>query len=396
MSSSTFILPFSRCCPAPPGWWPATEPAVRTPESPARVLQHLRDGDSADALQAFGALADKATSMQDVVYSALPAAAGGMHRAMAQMSSDEQVEWLENWTLPDSTRKGVRLLSVPVPTETPPKVFDGPKFESNFHPVWFDGPQADTSPWLGLRSSGSKRPLFRNPRLSGKPVIPSEVKLTGESELRGWQSGFFRETQPPFERVQASNGTDDWRIESGVLIGAKQSDSQAAARPGLLQYQRPLLDGESIRYEFFLGGEGTIVHPAMGRLAFLLETGGMRIRWITTGESEWTGLSEDNMAMEPLNRRGPRTLPLQTGDWNAVQVDLVDGELLVQLNGELIYQRLMETDRGAQFGLYRPKRTSQARIRNPVMKGNWPDTVPDGFLEDPFRIKTDTPLASTK
>ena len=102
---------------------------------------------------------------------------------------------------------------------------DGSNFESNFHPVWFDGSAAHSSPWLGLRSSGTKRPVFRNIRLSGKPVIPREVRLTDGDQLRGWQSGFFGETQPGFQSrldaIEAGDRKFDWRIESGELICAR-------------------------------------------------------------------------------------------------------------------------------------------------------------------------------
>ncbi len=67
---------------------------------------------------------------------------------------------------------------------------------------------------------------------------------------------------------------------------------------------RPLLEGETLSYEFFYD-EGSIdVHPTLGRLAFLLEAGGVRIRWMTALTDEWTGLEPDNAVIEPLNRKG--------------------------------------------------------------------------------------------
>lgn len=265
------------------------------------------------------------------------------------------------------------------------------QFESNFHPVWFDTAAASTSPWVGLRSSGTKRPVFRNLRLEGEPTIPREVKLTLGDDLRGWQSGFFGETQPAFGGRQSPRAPDDpsshdWYMQSGTLIGAAKEAGEAS-RPGLLQYQRPLLDEESISYEFQLGDQNSVPHPAIGRLAFLLESSGVRVRWITTGDSDWTGLSADNAALEPLNRRGPRPLPLKEGESNRVEIQRRGDNVLLTLNGELIYQRPMEPGPAESFGLYRADRTEQVSVRDVTLTGNWPESIPEEFVKNPVTVK---------
>lgn len=269
------------------------------------------------------------------------------------------------------------------------------QFESNFHPIWFDEQASLASPWLGLRSGGTKRPVFRNLRLTGEPQIPRQIELITSDQLRGWMSGFYDESQPPISdsRMQPTDGgaaeakpVFDWRVEGDRIIAAKQTTSAEAGKPGLLQYQRPLLEDESITYEFLHQNDSSIVHPAVGRLAFLLEAGGVRLRWITTGESEWTGLPIDNAALEPLNRRGPRTLPLKQEAWNQVRVQRTGGEILVHLNGELIYQRPIEPNADTTFGLYRTARAHEVTIRNAIMTGNWPSTVPQDFLADPLTL----------
>ncbi|WP_442505323.1 DUF1583 domain-containing protein [Novipirellula sp. SH528] len=266
---------------------------------------------------------------------------------------------------------------------------DGAKFESNFHPVWFDDAAVGTSPWIGLRSSGSKRPVFRNIQIHGTPVVPREVQLTSGEQLRGWQSGFFAESQPPFraagEAEPKSESGFDWQLQSGELHAAKHEDEAAARKPGLLQYQRPLLGGETIKYEFMYDSDATIVHPAIGRLAFLVESGGVRVRWITTGETEWTGLQTDNAAIEPLNRRGPRPLPLKEKQWNAVTVKRSGGKCQITLNDELIYQRPDDFGGPHQFGLYRAVRSVTSRVRNVVLTGDWPESLPADFVTDPLR-----------
>lgn len=265
------------------------------------------------------------------------------------------------------------------------------QFESNFHPLWFDTQSALASPWVGLRSSGTKRPVFRNIRLTGEPIIPKQVELITGDQLRGWMSDFYGESQPPFYDLRMNETIPDtsvpsqpydWNVNNGQIIGAPQAVEVKIGQPGLLQYQRPLLESESITYEFLHQDEASIVHPAVGRLAFLIESGGVRLRWITTGDSEWTSLAVDNAALEPLHRRGSRLL--KENDWNQVRVQRIDQEILIHLNDELIYQRPLELNSDTTFGLYRAVRSGHVNIRKVIMTGDWPKTLPSEFLADPL------------
>ena len=79
-----------------------------------------------------------------------------------------------------------------------------------------------------------------------------------------------------------------------------------------LAYFRPLRSGETLRYEFFYRAGETMVHPSLGRLAFLLEPEGVRLHWMTDdGGTDWTGLAADNAFDEPANRRGDKPLSLK-------------------------------------------------------------------------------------
>ena len=43
-----------------------------------------------------------------------------------------------------------------------------------------------------------------------------------------------------------------------------------------------------------------MAHPALGRPAFLLEPGGIRLHWMTDrADQEWSGLNPDNAVEEP-------------------------------------------------------------------------------------------------
>jgi hypothetical protein len=284
---------------------------------------------------------------------------------------------------------------------------DRSEFAANLHPVWFDHHAALQSPWLGLRSLGKHRPMFRNFKLTGQPAIPRTVKLAAGDELRGWQARFFGESQPRFTPGTAPANAaapvaetvrkiaSDWTMTDGIIETAKQVVDEGESRQSLLQYQRPLLDGETIVYEFFHRADESEVHPAIGRLAFLFEPEGIRIRWISDGEREWTGLAEDNATLEPLNRRGPRPFPLKENDWNAVSVALDKGTIGITLNGSQVYSREMNARQNSaeKFGLYRD-RAFGVKVRNVVMTGDWPYEVPKEFFDNPTTLigseKTDT------
>jgi hypothetical protein len=257
----------------------------------------------------------------------------------------------------------------------------GATFLANRHPVWRNDAAAKQSPWLGLRSFDERRPMFRNLKITGNPVIPREVRLSDGNHLRGWQSHFFGETQAAFAKGSTVNPLSrsiDWSVNSGIVSTTERKPIQ-----GLLRYQRPLLDGESISYEFHYEQGEFEVHPALGRMAFLMERGGVRVRWITDGTREWTGLPANNALLEALNRRGPRRLPLKENDWNTVTLARRDDKVAVSLNDTTIFERSIDFAGDHLFGFYLDRRTSRARIRNVVMTGDWPATLPDEFIDNP-------------
>lgn len=264
---------------------------------------------------------------------------------------------------------------------------DGEKitFLSNLHPGW-NGTAAScaSSPWLGLRAFGDGRVYFRNLELVGEPAIPREVRIADSSDLRGWMAA-YGETVPkavqPFMPGPAITGPAaaealDWHVTDGVVHGrmatAPEADKVAQSH---LTYMRPLLDGETVSYEFFHEDGKTTVHPALGRLAFLMETGGVRMHWITDNDNEWTGLAADNAVVEPLNRRGPKTLPLKNADWNLVTVKLNEGKVSLSLNGEEICERPIDDISNHHIGFYHDRNTSAVQIRNVVLTGNWPEKL---------------------
>src|SRR5437763_1526946 len=80
-------------------------------------------------------------------------------------------------------------------------------------------------------------------------------------------------------------------------------------------------------------------HPALGCLVFLVEPGGVRLRWLVAGDGDWTGLKPANVADDPSARRGPETLPLRPNAWNAVKLALDGRAVTLDLNGVRVFER---------------------------------------------------------
>lgn len=257
----------------------------------------------------------------------------------------------------------------------------------NRHPIRTDAAEFQSSPWICLRSSDQSRPLFRNLKLTGQPVIPRSVLLVQGNALRGWQAQVIgeRPLPAPNSTTIVSSGSV-WRVADGVIQAPlhREQDSSSATLEERLSCLRPLLGGESVSYEYFYEPDAWDVSPTLGRMAFLLRPGGVQLHWVTDGENEWSGLTAENSLTEPLNRRGPQNLPLKANDWNHVTLARSnDQSLTVSLNGVEIYQRPLDWVGDQRFGFFRDPAAGGVRIRNVVLTGDWPETVPQEFFNNP-------------
>ncbi len=172
----------------------------------------------------------------------------------------------------------------------------------------------------------------------------------------------------------------------------ESAGSVTEADQSRLYYHRPLRDGDVLTYEFRYEPGQVLVHPAIDRLAFLLEPGGVKLHWMTAGGNDLSGLPADNAVEEPANRRGPTPIPLKAGEWNTLKVVIDAGKVKIDLNGQPIYERTLEPNLGRQFGLFHYKDQTEAQARNVVLRGGWPETVPIRALTD---LTAENPPAST-
>ena len=88
-----------------------------------QAVQALQSKDVAAALKALGEAADSSRVIHPRENDGRSAAAGGLHRALAQLSSDEQFDLLYAWSMPSESRPAVRILTAITPHDAPPKEF---------------------------------------------------------------------------------------------------------------------------------------------------------------------------------------------------------------------------------------------------------------------------------
>src|SRR5262249_28975168 len=243
--------------------------------------------------------------------------------------------------------------------------------------------------------------------------VPREVALVQADRLDGWLAGLYDESVKPHPRPDAEQGRPalfrkkprqptqeqfDWWARDGVLHG-RRSESYWAGTPlqSRLSYGRPLRNGESVSCEFFYEPGAVHVHPALDRLAFLLEPGGVRLHWMTDGpDTEWTGLKADNVAAEPAGRRGPQTLPLQAGAWNRLKLALRDDTAVLELNGVTVYERKLEPGNNRSFGFFHYKDQTAVQVRNVVLRGDWPEALTADQIANLTAPGGETPLADRR
>lgn len=271
------------------------------------------------------------------------------------------------------------------------------------------------SPWLGLVAGNQERIVFRRPTITGRPIIPREVRLVDGDRLHGWatMSGETALTRPNF----AANGSAypprpkrnarggarpvakrptkpedyDWTAQDGVITGKRktargetnrnfsnQGSTEDLGGQSALVYLRPLEDGDAVSYEFYYDPGEVVASPALGQTAYLIEEGGVKLHWITSSGSALWGVDAANRVAAP--KAGKPTL--KPAAWNQATLRLDGGRVKIELNGQPVVDRPIEPGQGRNFGLYHDKTTSEARVRNVVLKGRWPLAFPAEALAD--------------
>lgn len=273
--------------------------------------------------------------------------------------------------------------------------------------IYEDNDASPNTPWLAIGCGHLQKSVFRNFKITGQPTVPRELHLVTTDRLEGWLSHFYFENQPPRRTIGKPERYDanriiardpnphayDWAAQDGVIHGRKVDGLAPATAQSRLYYHRPLDDGDTLTYEFLYEPGTTHVHPALDRLAFLLEPDGVRLHWMTDGARDLQPeLAHDNVIDVPAERRGNGGLPLQPNDWNKVKIELQLPTVRIELNGQPIYEAQLDAANRRQFGLYHDKSKTMVKVRNVVMTGNWPEQLSPEILSN-LLAPDDTPLS---
>ena len=180
-----------------------------------------------------------------------------------------------------------------------------------------------------------------------------------------------------------------------ALPSVRERMEKEPAKPrsiGLIYYQRPLCDGESIELEFYQDSQPELeegksrslplaISPMIGRTAILLDKPEIALRWIPgEGEKEWSGSDGPQRVIDPQARQLSQA-QIKDREWNAMSIRWNNGVALLSINGQDVYERKWETNISPQFGLFHEINQSQVRVRNIRLSGNWPESLPPNLFE---------------
>ena len=225
-------------------------------------------------------------------------------------------------------------------------------------------------PWIAIRCEARSLGAVRDLRITGNPIVPEAVNLAEKKALPGWFSYYNESVSDDGEwRQESDEGTFE-------IVGRHEPELAGSHCESLLQCHRSMLENGTIEYEFFYEPDRSLVHPAMDRLTFLLDPAGIDIHQATDGVYERSDLGPANRSSEPDNRRGTGPLPLKVQDWNKVRLTLRDDAVILDLNGESVYERKLESTNQRTFGLFHYSDQTEARVRNIVWRGDWPKQIP--------------------
>ena len=161
-------------------------------------------------------------------------------------------------------------------------------------------------PWLVL---GAGHPHYegavRDLRIGGNPTVPDVLQLSEGPDLFAWRADYYNEP------VDAENAL--WQKRGDEIVGNRFKDAPGSTRESILQYHRPILEDGQIDYEFYYSAGKTEVHPAIDRLAFLLEPDGVKLHVLSDAQFSAMDLhrtTSGRCRQAPRSRSNCRSRPM--------------------------------------------------------------------------------------
>ncbi len=274
----------------------------------------------------------------------------------------------------------------------------------------------EASPWLCLNADWGRTPIFRNIRLTGTPLIPREVPLLSDHRLRGWFANAYSETRedplratPALKRhIVSSNGlavpvfvttadqpgdvptefvsATDWYWDENELRSPQRAAFFPSPIPSRLTYHRPLLTGETVEYEFFEKSGAVTASPIIGRMIFVIEPKQVVFRPLTDGEAEVGSFPAADVVI-------PHATGIQENTWNRVRVSMTGDRVQITVNDGAPFGYRFSTAEGREFGFWHDAARTSLRVRNVVLRGDWPKVFTE---EHRMAIERPQPVAPPK
>lgn len=253
---------------------------------------------------------------------------------------------------------------------------------------------AEPDPWVGIRCWNRSFGIFRDLRISGEPEIPEAVSISSMGCWNGWYA--YHE-----DNVDGPGSSAHWLVsaeaaDGAQIVGLRRPWFDRLSVESLLCYFRPLVEDGSVEYEFFYRPGEVHTHPALGRQAFLLEPGGVRLHKISDREYEVAEPFWGEKVAATQLVKSDRGLPLQPNEWNTIRLSIAGETLSLILNGKPVFKQKLDKANSRRFGLFYFCDQTEVRVRNVVMRGDWPRQLPsisDQQLADSSAEKFDDELA---
>ena len=256
----------------------------------------------------------------------------------------------------------------------------------------------DHDPWVAIRNPGTGTGSVRRVHITGNPTVPDSVRL---SELRSgaWiaadqlavasnPAGQPVRKRPITHLLSWNPWHEDpwtpellsWQLETEPseptqIVGHRKPELVGTGSERMLRYLWPLVWDCEVSYEFSYEEGRSIVHPVLGLNALLLDQDGVKTHRVTNGVWDDSGLDPVNV-FPSNNQLTTSTIPLKSGQWNQMTMQIVGDELTLKLNGVPIFVAPIAATNERTFGLFYFCDQSEARVRNVILKGDWPKQVP--------------------
>ncbi len=223
-------------------------------------------------------------------------------------------------------------------------------------------------PWLVLQMhSPDWSGMVNNLRIVGEPEIMEEIKLLEIAGLAGWRADVYGES------FSHDGSEAPWKLAGDELQARLSKDRSAINRESLMMYQRPMLEDGEIEFEAFYDPDKVEVHPALGRLAFVIRRDGVKLHHLTDAEWDW----EPTLATNNESIVNDDAIPLKQRDWNRYRLVLAANTLTITVNDVEVCQHELDEEPSRRFfGLFRYADKNKSRVRKIVYRGNWPKVFP--------------------